>query len=177
AVQAAEPADSPRGQVHERVMTRLVTFARDTLEAWGVEECGLLECWPAADREVLELASRMLPRVRRYRLPEVLNNGLPVRAGQTWLSTRFHPHLFAAAAGASGLAVSLKADYYGTKHGSLIGQGSHWQFAEFDVLRTGPLPVPPMPAGGGFSAPVLAGYRQAKLEVAEQIYGGGHVEG
>lgn len=52
--------------------------------------------------------------------------GLTPRAGQRWLSTRFHPHLIAAAAGAWGVAVPIRTGYYDTKHRSLVDLGSGW---------------------------------------------------
>src|SRR5947208_3085459 len=72
-----------------------------TLRSWDVpaEEVGFLECFPGVDSEVHDIVKKDLPGVRFCPLMDVLDHGLPVRAGQTWLSTRFHPHLMAASAG------------------------------------------------------------------------------
>ena len=77
----------------------------------------------------------------------VWRDGLPIGAGQTWLTTRFHPHLIAVAAGDSGAAVVTKPDYYGTKHASLVDCGSRWTVADGTSVPTGPLP--------GFSPPTV----------------------
>lgn len=79
------------------------------------------------DDEVgIALRALDLPRARFVSFQELWAEGLPARPGQTWLSTRFHPHLFAAARGASGAAVRIGSEYYDVKHGSLIDAGSPW---------------------------------------------------
>ncbi|MDT7673145.1 MAG: hypothetical protein QOD82_1047, partial [Pseudonocardiales bacterium] len=80
------------------------------------------------------------------------------------LSTRFHPHLMAAAAGASGVAIPVSADYYLTKHQSLIAQGSRWGVAK-------ELTVPDLPTAGGFPAEVVRRQHTAKVELADAVYG------
>ncbi len=142
----------------------LVGFVAGILRAWGVERVGLVECAPDQDGKVLELAERMLPAARRYPLEEILTRGLPLRPGQCWISTRFHPHLVAAAGGASGVAVNIRPDYYGTKHRSLLDGGSAWRLVE-------DRDIPDRPAGGGYSADDVRRLRDAKRAVADRIYG------
>lgn len=113
---------------------------------------------------MLAAAAKLLPDARRYSLDEVLRHGLPARSGQCWISTRFHPHLLAAAAGAHGLALAVRADYYGPKHRSLIDGGSRWQLLER-------LEIPERPTVGGYRPERLTELRAAKLAVAERIYG------
>ncbi|MET8976581.1 polysaccharide pyruvyl transferase family protein [Streptomyces sp. NPDC004539] len=141
-----------------------VRWVAEVLRVWGVREVGLLECSPDIDREVLALAEESLPVVRRYSLDDVLARGLPARAGQCWISTRFHPHLVAAAAGAVGVALDVRPDYYGTKHRSLIDGGSGWR-----LLERGE--IPERPVGGGYEAGRLRELRDAKAAVAGRIYG------
>jgi len=152
-------------------MNGLLSFVAKTVAEWGARDVGLLECWPDADRDVLEMTRRMLPQARFYSLEDVLRRGFPARPGQAWLSTRFHPHLLAAAAGASGVAVSLRKDYYGTKHGSLVDGGSPWPLWHTDVLGAAAPDIPERPRLGGYTAPQLETHRASKLRVAERIYG------
>ncbi|MFI0450825.1 hypothetical protein [Actinomadura sp. 6N118] len=149
--------DMPRGA--------LAAFVLDTLRSWGVtgDRVGIVEGIPGADRAVFDLIEPELPDVRFYPFAGVWRHGLPAGPGQTWISTRFHLHMMAAAAGASGVAVSINADYYATKHRSLIERGSGW------ALTDG-LTVPERPAGGGFDLAALRSYAEAKASVAAKIY-------
>jgi polysaccharide pyruvyl transferase WcaK-like protein len=137
-----------------------------TLRSWGVpgEDVGFLECFPGIDNEVHDIVKKDLPGVRFYPLMDVLDHGLPVRGGQTWISTRFHPHLMAAAAGLGGIALSVRPDYYDVKHQSLIAQGSGWALAALEE-------VPDRPRGGGFSPARVEEKRRQKLAVARDLYG------
>ncbi|GAA3725973.1 polysaccharide pyruvyl transferase family protein [Streptomyces tremellae] len=142
-------------------------FAR-VARAWGArgEQIGLLECAPGQDEQILALAREALPGARVYTMGDVLASGLPVAPGQAWLTTRFHPHLVAAAGGASGVAVSVRADYYGTKHRSLTAVGSPWRVLDADVTD-----VPERPAAGGYTPEALRCMREAKRAVAHRVYG------
>lgn len=143
---------------------RLLEFVATVLREWGVTGVGLVECAPEQDAEMLAAAERVLPVVRRFDLPEIIRDGLPVHPGQCWLSTRFHPHLVAAAGGASGVALNISPDYYATKHRSLVEAGSRWLL--LDELR-----VPERPTAGGYPPERLRTLRAGKLAVAERIHG------
>jgi hypothetical protein len=149
---------------------QLLDQVERTLDAWGADDVGLLECWPVADKHIGELARRRFPQARPYSMAEMVAHGVPAYPGQSWLSTRFHPHVFAAAGGASGVAVSLAPDYYGTKHGSLIEQGSNWSLLEWPLLTGAELAVPDRPQSTGFDPRRLAQLRSRKCEIAELIY-------
>ena len=142
----------------------LVQYVADTLAAWDVHEVGFFECAPGWDDELLELASTRLPVVARYTMSDALRDGFPADRGQTWITSRFHPHLVSAAAGAAGVAVSIEADYYTTKHASLIEAGSGFQLVD-DLSQ-----VPARPAGSGYAPERLAALRAVKLAVADRIY-------
>jgi hypothetical protein len=88
---------------------------------------------------------------------------MPARAGQTWLSTRFHAHLTAAAVGASGVAVAVNPDYYLTKHRSLTDLGSRWTLSST-------LDTPERPTQGGFPPEIVTTATATKLRVAKTIY-------
>lgn len=76
------------------------------------------------------LAGLHLTRARFMPFQELWAEGLPARPGQSWLTTRFHPHLFAAARGASGVAMHTGSAYYDVKHGSLTAAGSPWELVD-----------------------------------------------
>jgi hypothetical protein len=144
---------------------RLAGAVLDLLRAWEVdpERVGFVEANPGADRAVFELLSPSLPGARLRTFPEIWRDGLP--AARTWVSTRFHTHLTAAAAGVGGVAIAVSPDFYATKHRSLTDLGSDWTVVE-DLAN-----LPPRPAGGGFDPAVVAGARKSKLELAEAVYG------
>ena len=142
----------------------VVSLVTKTAAEWAASSVGLLECIPGEDQELLALVEEALPGVRRFSLPDVMARGLPVVPGQCWLSTRFHPHLVAAAGGASGVAVNINGDYYGTKHRSLIERGSGWSLLDTPT-------VAPRPRDGGFGPARLAELRAGKRAVADRIYG------
>ncbi|MGB3355127.1 MAG: polysaccharide pyruvyl transferase family protein [Mycobacterium sp.] len=141
--------------------------ALSMLRQWQVrgDQVCVVEGIPRVDREVYALIEHELPGARFYPFVDVWTHGLPVSAEQTWISTRFHPHMAAAAAGASGVAVSISPDYYATKHRSLIELGSGWTLME-DLEK-----VPDRPTGGGFRPGTTQLLRQQKREVADTIYG------
>lgn len=136
------------------------------LRAWQIppERIGVVEAIPGEDRKVFDLIEHQLPGARFYPFVDIWEHGLPVAAGQTWLTTRFHMHLVAAAAGATGVAIPVSADFYATKHRSLLELGSGWTM--LDDLHQ----VPRRPAGTGFDDSVIAAARQAKLALARTVY-------
>lgn len=145
--------------------SRLAGFVLATLREWGVDpgELGVVEGLPGGDHEVYDLLRHELPGARFIPFDDVWTRGLPARPGQTWICTRFHLHLVAAAAGATGVAVTVKPGYYSTKHHSLIELGTGWELAEdFDVLPRRPI--------GTLDADALARSREAKRQVAAKIY-------
>lgn len=56
----------------------------------------------------------------------IWDDGFPAYAGQEWLTSRFHFHLLAAAAGARGALVNVRSGYYDIKHELLIERGTGW---------------------------------------------------
>lgn len=127
---------------------------------------GLIESIPPDD-------SWMLPRLQEwgidvdfYPFLRLWEGGFPARRGQSWLSTRFHFHLLAAAAGADGAVIELRPDYYGVKHASLRDMGTGWSFAS-DASAPGSITATGNPA---FSANRQV-FADRKVAVARSIYG------
>ncbi|KAB2375730.1 polysaccharide pyruvyl transferase family protein [Actinomadura montaniterrae] len=143
----------------------LASFVTATMRAWGVtgDRIGVVEGIPGVDRVIFDLVEPYLPGMRFYPFAGVWANGLPAGPEQVWLSTRFHPHLVAAATGAAGVAVPVNPDYYSTKHRSLVDAGSGWALAE-------PPAVPERPSGSGFDPAALHALQQGKAALAAKIY-------
>lgn len=120
-------ADSP----HKMVLVQ------GDLKAWSDEEArrsiasfvgegddvGVVEAIPPDDL-IYRDAVPGEPRV--YPFGHIWVDGLPARAGQEWLTTRFHIHLMAAAAGAAGTVIAGLPGYYDVKHESLLALGTGW---------------------------------------------------
>ena len=128
------------------------------------EDVAFVEALPGADRQVYDRVADQLPGALFVPFTELWNRGVPARAGQTWVSTRFHLHLLAAAAGASGVAVAGRTDYYPIKHESLRDAGSRWPLSTTAVLPQQP------PTDGGFTEAAVAQLRTDKLALAAALY-------
>ncbi len=104
-------------------------------------------------------------RVAFFPLDNLLRRGLPARPGQRWLTTRFHPHLLAAAKGCSGSFISVSEEYYGVKHHAVLRMGSRWT----NSIIGAPAGAP----GPGF-ADVHAPERYSRQirQAASGVYGG-----
>lgn len=145
----------------------LAGFLLDTLREWNIrpDQVGIVEGIPRVDREVFALVEHDLPGARFYPFSEIIETGLPAAEGQWWLSSRFHMHLMAAAAGAQGVAVSVNSNYYTNKHQALIERGSGWSLTEG-------LQIPEAPHDGGFQRKTLQKLQEEKIKLAWSIYGG-----
>ncbi|OLT49018.1 hypothetical protein BJF85_10940 [Saccharomonospora sp. CUA-673] len=137
------------------------------LRRWEVpsEELTFVEAIPRIDRAVYDLLSAELPGAEFVPMSALWRRGIPAAADQVWISTRFHLHLLAAAAGARGVAVSVSPDYYDTKHASLIRLGSGWS-----MIDAAGDDVPPIPEDGGYAADTLDMLATMKGIVAEHVY-------
>lgn len=106
-------------------------WVRDILHAWHVSgrELLVVEAIPYGDYEVWRnVIETGFPGAEFIPFDRLWGEGLPVGEGVRWLSTRFHPHLLASAAGCAGLALDVNKDgYYSVKHQSVLDAGSHWE--------------------------------------------------
>ncbi|MCD1268991.1 polysaccharide pyruvyl transferase family protein [Microbacterium sp. MEC084] len=107
----------------EAVVTTIDGFLAGISEA----SVGFAESNPPDDQHFRGLSR---PDARIYTFGGMWADGLPARAGQRWLTSRFHIHLLAAAAGAAGLVVAGKRGYYDVKHQSLLDLGTGWTVVE-----------------------------------------------
>ncbi|WP_278314431.1 polysaccharide pyruvyl transferase family protein [Lolliginicoccus levis] len=147
---------------------RLATLVRGLLDHWGTpgSDIAVIEAIPGTDRVVFDQLADRLGGALFVPFTEIWRNGFPASPGQTWISTRFHPHLIAAAAGASGIAISGQRGYYDTKHQSLIDLGSGWTLLHVD---DDPQAVP-RPTSGGFAASDVEMLARAKNDLADALY-------
>jgi len=122
-----------------------------------------VEAIPGFDRTAYERLADLIPEERFVPFVHVWNHGLPLSDQQTWVTSRFHLHLLAAAAGARGIAVGMKKGYYDVKHESVTALGSGWPLA-LDEGR------PAMPAQAGPLAANLPALLARKRAEAETLY-------
>ena len=144
----------------------LADYAVRTLKAWGVDQepVSLYECLPPDDSVVMPLLRPHLPHLELVPFAALWREGFPSSPGLRWISTRFHPHLLAAARGSQGTAVPIGSDYSRTKHHALTQLGSGWSVApdlEYPIEIS---PAPSKPYGGKLTA-----IKEAKMNVARQV--------
>ncbi|MDA4109757.1 hypothetical protein MHOL44478_21220 [Mycobacterium holsaticum DSM 44478] len=149
-----------------RGLDGLIAAIAEVIQRWDIQgrDVAVVEGIPGADRIVFDRVAHLLTDAVFVPFTEVWRNGLPARTGQTWVSTRFHFHLLAAAAGASGLALAGRTDYYPIKHQSLLDAGSRWQLADSPELPTAPV------QDGGFSPQTVSALHRQKSALAADIY-------
>lgn len=85
-----------------------------------------VEAIPGVDRPGFDALKDLIRPEDFIPFISVWRDGLPLKQNQTWVTTRFHLHFMAAAAGNLGTAVSIKEGYYDVKHGSMMNLGTGW---------------------------------------------------
>ncbi|MCF8571789.1 polysaccharide pyruvyl transferase family protein [Gordonia sp. HY002] len=143
----------------------LASFVRAVLDDWDVpgSDVTVVECIPGHDYTIPTLLGDRLDGARIIPFRTAWHDSLPT--GGTWLSTRYHPHMLAAAGGASGVAVSASPDYYATKHQALVDAGSRWTVVAGRVDET-----PERPTAGGFTVDAVRANVADKRELARRLY-------
>lgn len=139
------------------------------LEAWQVdkekETLGIVECIPYECLELIAFLNEAGYRTELFPTQVLIDDGFPAAPGQRWLSTRYHPHLLAAAVGASGCYLSVRPGYYDVKHEAVLRMGSRWNETSIEQ------PIIPQP-GEGFAHPdVRFAYRDEIRRTAAAVYG------
>lgn len=112
----------------ERVAATVRELVREALAEGKTVQ--YVEAIPGVDRAGFDALADLISSDDFIPFVSVWRDGLPLKSGQTWLTTRFHLHFLAAAAGASGTAISIKEGYYDIKHRSLIDLGTGWSYSE-----------------------------------------------
>lgn len=139
----------------------------EVLIAWDVDfqaTIGVVECVPYTDFPILKVLESAGYKTRLFPAADLLEQGFPARPGQRWLTTRYHPHILAAARGCEGSYIVVNKNYYGTKHDAVQRMGSHW--TQSQIGR--PVPQP----GAGFTDMALPHrYADQIRESASILYG------
>ena len=146
----------------------LMKHVEAILQHWQIpenEEIGIVECMPYGDNPIFYYLRDIGRKVTLFSTQSLLDEGFPAVPGQLWISTRYHPHLLAAARGCSGVFISPDTAYYGVKHQAVLDMGSHWVNAAIGD------PIPQ--AGNGFEHPdaMVRQYRDAVRASASALYG------
>ncbi len=128
------------------------------------EGLAFLEFYPPLDSQRWPSIGAHYPHAVFIPFQRLWQEGLPIGPDQHWLTTRFHGHLLAAANGAHGVAVSVSADYYATKHQSLIDVGTGWGVLPLDGLADVSTSVEEQ------FPERAAEYQRRKLETARALY-------
>lgn len=160
------PAD-PVGRLADAVIAVLRRWDVDGRRVAGTD-IAVVEAIPAVDqlvwREIAHRAPDLADGAHVVRFAELWDRGLPARAGQRWLTTRFHPHLIAAVRGASGVALDVHVhSYYSVKHGSVVAAGSGWPVASLDD-------APASASGPGMDDGDVERNRARKAATVEEVY-------
>lgn len=164
---ADDPAADPAGVLADAAIAALRGWEVDGRPVAGAD-LAVVEAIPGVDVRVWERIAHRAPDLADgahvVRFAELWDRGLPARTGQRWLTTRFHPHLIAAARGARGVALDVHVrGYYSVKHGSAVAAGSGWPVASLDDVAAAE-PGPGMPESA------VERHRAAKAETVEAAY-------
>ena len=137
----------------EKTFTKLTQKLRAVVETALVKgmTVGYVEAIPGSDRRMFDALDGLIPEENFVPFVHVWNDGLPVRPGQSWYTSRFHPHMVAAASGATGVAIGLLDEYYDIKHQSLVDLGTGWTYASASADDALPAPT----GDAGFEAKAL----------------------
>ncbi|MCT1395296.1 polysaccharide pyruvyl transferase family protein [Microbacterium sp. p3-SID338] len=100
----------------------------------------------------------------------IWDEGFPAREGQEWLTTRFHFHLLAAAAGARGTVVNARPGYYDIKHASLQELGTGWASSDLGDGGTPESEALPTPTGDPDFPARAQEFGLRKAELAAHLY-------
>ena len=127
-------------------------------------EIHYIEAMPGVDRIAYDRLSDLIPDDNFLSFVRLWQGDFPARAGQTWITTRSHLHLLAAACGAAGTAVELNDDYDRVKHAALLELGTGWS-----VTSLGSTALEPASVSKGFPYKCRT-VTQDKLGEAKRLY-------
>lgn len=119
----------------EYKLNDVFAYTESMLKEWGVlstDRIGVVECVPYGDYSIFEYLRDHGFSCELFPLEYLLRVGFPAVTGQRWLTTRYHPHLLAAARGCQGSYITLSSSYYRSKHEAAIRMGSSWTEARLD---------------------------------------------
>ncbi len=120
--------------IDEAGFETMVQSVRAVLESLSAQGRPLhyLECIPGTDGRAYEKLADLIPEENKVSFVKLWGQEFPARPGQTWITTREHPHLMAAACGAAGVAVELEAE--AGDHAALLELGTGWSLVKPDNI-------------------------------------------
>ncbi len=127
-------------------------------------EVHYLEAMPGVDRIAYDRLSDLIPEENFLSFVRVWHGSFPARSGQTWITTRFHLHLLAAASGASGTALAIDEDQHPDTHRSLVEAGTGWSLTPVGADELSPASVS---KGFPYRSRMVS---QEKIDEAKQLY-------
>lgn len=130
-----------------------------------------IEAIPGVDRPGFDALQDLISPDSFVPFVSVWRDGLPLKPNQTWLTTRFHLHFMAAAAGGTGTAISVKEGYYDVKHRSLLDLGTGWSLS--GLSASGGLDTRPARGPGASFAARLDARIDRKRQEASTLYPSG----
>ena len=85
------------------------------------------------DAELYQTVTAQFPQIEMLGNDSLLNEGLPLEAGDFMLAGRFHPHMQAARIGLAGY-YTAQSDFYRMKHGLVTALGSNFRRLGRDLV-------------------------------------------
>jgi hypothetical protein len=122
-----------------------------------------LEALPGVDRFAYDRLSDLIPEENFVPFVALWHGEFPARSGQTWLTSRYHLHLMAAASGAEGTALETD-EAFRAQHQSLVDAGTGWS-----VTPAGSTTIERPGSARGFRGEV-GRLHEAKLAEARSLY-------
>ncbi len=123
-----------------------------------------LEAIPGVDRIAFDRLADLIDEANFVPFVDLWRNGFPGGQDQTWVTSRFHLHLLAAATGAEGVVVEPDEQYYRPLHASLLEAGTGW------AVSPASSPSLPEPSVSARFRGVAAAAHEAKRAEAGAIY-------
>ena len=150
--------------IDEAGFESMVQSVRGVLEKLAAQGRPLhyLECIPGTDGLAYERLADLIPAENKVSFVELWGKEFPARPGQTWITTREHPHVMAAACGAAGVAVELEAE--AGDHAALLELGTGWSLVKPDSIEPDQASVS---KGFPYKSRMLV---QDKLSEAKKLY-------
>lgn len=154
--------DFVEAEREESTLDAIAAFV-DTYAADG--RFGIVEALPPTDARFAGPLRERYPDAEFFPFMRLWQEGLPMRRGQKWLTSRYHFHLLAAAAGAEGAVIDVRGGYYSVKHDLLLEAGTGWSLAS--GWERGVVPAPSR--ARGFQREVSR-QRRRKTDTARSLY-------
>lgn len=150
------------GEGNAKKMDPVVHHIAETLQP-QFDKTLFWRCAPRKDDLAFEIFQKVCPAMEVIEVGDLVRGPLPIGSNDAMVTTRFHPHLFAARRGIPGYYLS-EGDYYRVKHASVVELGS-----PFKQLQPDNLPAI-FPSSGGAIVASDPDRVQEKRRIGNLIY-------